>query len=101
MNDRVITSAMVTSVMKVGQSYHARGIAATFGIPSAAMRRILNAAVAEGVLETRTYNGIHLYSRQGDAAPPPMMAPLTISREMRAAQERCKELYEPSSWFGK
>lgn len=93
MNDRLITSAMLFGYMKPGQAYHVRHVAEAFGIASAAMRHALNMAVLDGVLDHRTHNGVHLYSRPADKAPVPMMKPMTISREMRAAVERCKELY--------
>lgn len=92
MNDRVITSAMVAAVMKFGQSSHARGIAATFDISPGAMRKILDVAVADGAIESRTSNGVRLFSLPISVTPAKAAKQLTVSREMRAAQERCKEL---------
>jgi DNA-binding transcriptional regulator PaaX len=99
MNDRVITGLMIAAVMKAGQSYHSASLAKTFGISGAAMRHALATAVAAGQVDHRTHNGVHLYSLLADKAVVPSMKPLTISHEMRAAQERCRELRVHPSRF--
>lgn len=99
MTDRIITGAMIKAVMKPGQSYHARSLAETFGIATAAMRHILSAAVGDGVIESRTNNGVRYYGLSGEVAPPSAAKPMTISREMRAAMERCSELRMHASRF--
>lgn len=92
-NDRAIRCTMVTAAMKIGQSYHARALATVFGISGGQMRKVLDLAASAGKIEGRTSNGVRLFSLPVGAAPAAAAKPLTISREMRAAQERCKELY--------
>jgi hypothetical protein len=91
-NARVITSAMILAVMKPGQSYHAKGIAETFGIGSPEMRRMLNAAAEEGVISRDIVGGVQLYSRPTERGPMTALRKLRISPEMKRAQERCGEL---------
>lgn len=92
MTERIITSAMIRAAMKPKQSYHARGLGETFGVTSTTMRHLLRAAVGDGMIEGREHNGVRLYSLPAESAPSPAVKPLTISREMRAAMERCAEL---------
>jgi hypothetical protein len=92
MSERIITGAMIKAIMKPGKSYSARSLAETFGIATPTMRHILSAAVGECVIESRLGNGVRYYELPAEVAPPPATTPLTISREMRAAQERCGEL---------
>lgn len=99
MNDRIITGLMIAGVMKTGQSYHSASLAKTFGISGAAMRHALATAVAAGQVDHRTHNGVHLYSLLSDRTAVPSMKPMMISREMRAAQERCRELRVHPSRF--
>lgn len=93
MNDRAITSAMIAAVMKTNQSYNGSGLAKMFGISAGTMRLLLDVTVATGAVECRITNGVRLYSLPVNGTPALSMKPLTISREMRAAQERCDELY--------
>lgn len=92
MNARVITSAMILAVMKPEQNYQAKSIAETFGIGAPEMRRMLNAAALEGVINRDIVGGVHLYSRPTARGPMTAMRKLRISPEMKRAIERCGEL---------
>lgn len=92
MNARVITSAMILAVMKEGQNYHAKSIAETFGIGTPEMRRMLNAAALEGLINRDIVGGVQLYSRPTARGPMTALRKLRISPEMQRAMERCGEL---------
>ena len=92
MNARVITSAMILAVMKPGQNYHAKSIAETFGIGTPEMRRMLNAAALEGVINRDIVGGVQLYSLPTARGPMTALRKLRISPEMQRALERCGEL---------
>ncbi len=99
MTDRTITIDMLLAFIKPAKSYQMRMIAAGFGVTSEALRPVLEAAIAEGVVDTLTSNGVHLYRLPERPASASAMKPLKISREMRAAQERCGELRVHPSRF--
>lgn len=99
MNARVITSAMILAVIKPGQNYHAKSIAETFGIGTPEMRRMLNAAALEGVINRDIVGGVQLYSRPTERGPLTALRKLRISPEMERAMERCKELRVHPSRF--
>jgi DNA-binding GntR family transcriptional regulator len=94
-----ITREAILAFLRPGKSHQARHIAAAFGCNTMPMRQILVEMEQEGLIESQEYNGTKLYSCLKQSAADLQMKPLTISREMKAAQERCKEhLVHPSKY---
>jgi predicted ArsR family transcriptional regulator len=87
-----ITREAILAFLKPSKSHQARHIAAVFGCNTTPMRQVLVEMEQEGLIESQEYNGTKLYSCLKQSAADRQMKPLTISREMKAAQERCKEL---------
>lgn len=87
-----INTAAILAVMKPGQSYEARQIAGKLGISTLEMRRIMAFAVQRGLIESIGVKRDLKYRLAQARKVAPPIKPMTISREMRAAQERCSEL---------
>lgn len=87
-----ITTEAVLAFLKPGKSYQARHVATAFGCRTTPVREKLIEMELAGLIESKECNSTRLYSCLNQSAVDPGMKPLTISREMREAQERCKEL---------
>lgn len=90
-------AADITALMKPGQGYEARQLSNRLGVSTADIRRALAFAVQRGIIEqTGARRSIRYWLPKPRYVAPPLK-PLTISREMRAAQARCAELREHPS----
>jgi predicted transcriptional regulator len=90
----------ILAYMRPDASYGARQIAKHLGVSAADVRRILSPAIHRGVVESRGVKRLVKYALVKERVALVPLKPLTISREMRIAMERCKELRIYPSNFG-
>jgi Leu/Phe-tRNA-protein transferase len=100
-SDLAYGASDIVALMKPGQGYEARRLSEKLGVSTADLRIALAFAVQRGVIEQTGVRKTIRYWLPKPRAVAPAMKPLTISREMRAAQERCQELRVHPSRFGK
>lgn len=86
--------------MKPNVSYDASQIAMHLGVSAQHARHILGALMERGEVETRGTKRSIKYQLTPERPELPPMKPLTISREMRIAMDRCEELRVHPSNFG-
>lgn len=92
--------AAILEFMQPGVMYGATQIAMHISVTPAEVRRTIAGAISRGLVETR---GVKNRIKYVLAEERPQLAPMkamTISREMRIAMERCKELRIHPSNFG-
>lgn len=92
MTESTYGAADIVALMKPGQGYEARQLSGKLGVSTADIRRALAFAVQRGIIEQTGARRSIRYWLPKPRAVAPAMKPLTVSREMRATQDRCAEL---------
>lgn len=91
---RSISPETLLGYMIPGQAYSSSAVAQQLMVGTAAIRKMLQDLARQGLLRERMTEKRSTWVKltEGEERRLPEMRPLTISREMRQAMERCAEL---------